>query len=177
MENLRNEESGIEQAGEDLFNFAVDREDVKKLLEYLPKEADIMRSRVEYELMILRIIIVGWSISYFLENSHHKNRLAELYWKTVHAFSQSISSTAGLMIGRDIDYFQMLRDRLDAYIEAMRRKPDPPEPAVVIGPEFARVCGNVNDVYTVMAGTRMFIATLGGVKEYLEVIKWIKVST
>jgi hypothetical protein len=177
MENLKDVKSVMEQAGEDLFSFAVDREDVKTLLEYLPKEADIMRSKVEYELAILRIISVGWCISYFLEDSPNKNRLGELYWKAVHAFSQSISSTAGLMIGQEIDYFQVLRDRLDTYIEAMRRKPDAAAPAVVIGPEFAHACGNVNDVYTVMTGTRMFMATMGGVKEYLEMIQWIEVST
>jgi hypothetical protein len=177
MENSKNDETRIGQAGEDLFNFAVDRADVKTLLEYLPKEADVMRSKVEYELVILRIITVGWSISYFLESSPHKNCLAELYWKAVHGFSQTISSTAGLMIGRDIDYFQVLRDRLDTYIEAMCRKPDAAAPAVVIGPEFARACGNVDDVNTVMTGTRMFIATVSGVKEYLEAIKWIEVST
>jgi hypothetical protein len=177
MRNQKNAEWVIEQVGEDLFNFAVDRADVKTLLEYLPKETDVMRSKVEYELVILRIVSVGWSISYFLENSPHKNRLAELYWKAVHAFSQSISSTTGLMTGRDIDYFQVLRDRLDTYVEAMRRKPGAPAPSVVMGPEFARACGNVNDVHTVMTGTRMFIATVKGVKEYFEMIKWINAAT
>ena len=75
MRNQKNVESALEQAGEDLFNFAVDRADVKTLLEYLPKETDIMRSKVEYELVILRIVSIGWSISYFLEDSPHKNRL------------------------------------------------------------------------------------------------------
>jgi hypothetical protein len=154
VKNKNNMESVIEQAGEDLFSFAVDREDVKTLLEYLPKEADVVRSKVEYELVILRIISVGWCISYFLQNFPHKSRLAELYWKAVLEFSQSISSTAGLMIGQDIDYFQVLRDRLDTYVEAMCRKPEATAPAVVIGPEFARACGNENDNLPGHAGTR-----------------------
>jgi len=53
----------------------------------------------------------------------------------------------------------------------MTQKPDAPEPAVVIGPEFARTCGNMDDVFTVMTGSRMFIATIGSVKEYLDTIK------
>lgn len=159
------------KAGEDLFNFAIDREDVKMLMAHLPEEADSKRSTVEYELQILKIISIGWCISYYLENGAQKNQLLESYWQAVHEFSQSISTTTELMIGNNIDYFQMLKERLDMYVAVMTQKPDAPEPAVVIGPEFARTCGNMNDVFTVMTGSRMFIATIGSVKEYLDTIK------
>lgn len=171
METLEKEKSGIEKAGEDLFNFAVDREDVKTLMVILPEEADIKHSTVEYELQILKIISVGWSLSYYLESSSQKSQLAELYWKAIQEFSQNISATTGLMIGQDIDYFQILKDRLNMYVDALDKKADAPEPAVVIGPEFARTCGNVDDVYTVITGSRMFIAVIRNVKEYLEAIK------
>lgn len=91
----------------------------------------------------------------------------------VYKFSQQLSSTTELMIGHDIDYFQTLRDRLDMYVEAMAQKPDAPEPAIVIGPEFARTCGNVDDIFTFMTGSKLFISTIGRVKEYLETIKMI----
>jgi hypothetical protein len=164
-------ETGIDQAGEDLFNFAVDREDVKTLLAHLPEEAEIERGKVEYELAILRLITVGWSISYFFARSDHKTRLAEIYWEAVREFSQSVSVSAGLLAGKEIDYFQILKDRQMGYVEAMELKSDAPEPAAVIGPEFARLCGNGDDIHTAMAGTRMFIATLGSVKAYLEALK------
>jgi len=165
------EKTEIEKAGEDLFNFAVDREDTKTLMAHLSEEADIHRNTVEYELQILKIISVGWSITYYLENSPFKNQITEHYWTAVHEFSKSLSTTTELMIGQNIDYFQVLKDRLDSYVEAMVSKPDAPEPAVVIGPEFARTCGNVDDVYTVMTGSRMFVATIGSVKKYLERIR------
>jgi hypothetical protein len=171
MEDSKLRKSSIEQAAEDLFNFAVDREDVKTVLAVVPKQADVEIGKVEYELGILRIISVGWSISYFLEHSPYKDRLAQVYWKAVQEFSRSISASAGLMIGKEIDYFQVLKDRLNKYVEAMRQKPRASEPAVVIGPEFANACGNVNDVYAVMAGTRMFITTVGTVKTYLQTIE------
>ena len=164
-------EQGIEKAAEDLFNFAVDHEDVKWLMEHLPKEADIERDKVEYELRMLKIISVGWSLSYYLENHFHKHKLLELYWQAVNEFSQSISATTGLMIGRDIDYFKILKERLDMYVAALAQNPDAPEPAVVIGPEFAGTCGNTDDIFTVMTGSKMFIVTIGRVKEYLEAIK------
>jgi hypothetical protein len=170
MENPEGERTGVEKAGEDLFNFAINHEDIKTLMAHLPEEADIKRGKVEYELQILKIISIGWSISYYLENCAQKNPLLEGYWKAVHEFSQSISTTTGWMIGNNIDYFQILKDRLDMYLAAMTQKDDAPEPAVVIGPEFARTCGNVDDVFTVMTGSRMFIATIGSVKEYLETI-------
>jgi hypothetical protein len=167
MENLEIK-SGIEKAGEDLISFAIDREDVKWLMAQLAEEAETKRSTVEYELQILKIISVGWSISYYLENSPHKNQLLEFFWNAVFELSQSISTTAGLMIGNDIDYFQILKDRLDMYVDAMAKKPDATEPAAVIGPEFARNCGDVDDIFTIMTGSKMFIATIGGVKEYFE---------
>ena len=52
MENPENKKSEIERTGEDLFNFAVDREDVKWLMDRLPPETDVKRTTVEYELQI-----------------------------------------------------------------------------------------------------------------------------
>jgi hypothetical protein len=75
------------------------------------------------------------------------------------------------MTGHDIDYFQILKDRLDMYVAALTEKTDAAEPAAVIGPEFARACGSIDDIFTVMTGSRMFIATVDSVKEYLETIK------
>ena len=171
MDRLEEKRSEVEKAGEDLFNFAIDHEDVKTLMANLPEEADIKRNTVEYELRILKIISIGWYISYYLANSARKNKLLESYWQAVHEFSQSISDTIGLMIGNNIDYFKIVKERLDMYVAVMTQKPDAPEPAVVIGPEFARTCGNKDDVFTIMTGSRMFIATIGSVKEYLDTIK------
>lgn len=171
MENSEEKKSEIEQAGEDLINFVVDREDIKWLMSHLPEAADIQRETVEYELQILKIISVGWSISYYLETSPHKNQLLELYWKAVYDFSQTISTATGQIIGHDIDYFQILKDRLDLYVDALAQKPDALEPAGVIGPEFARICGNVEDIFTFMTGSKMFIATIQRTKEYLEAIQ------
>lgn len=171
MTDTNQEKSHLEKVGEDLFNFAIDREDVKILMAALQEEADISRPTVEYELQILKIIAVGWSISYYLEANPKKEALGEIYWKLVHDFSHSLSETTELMIGQDIDYFQILKDRLDSYITAIGKQPEAPEPAVVIGPEFARLCGNVDDVFTLMTGSRLFIAAMGRVRKYLEEIR------
>ena len=166
-----NKKTNIEKAGEDLFTFAIDREGVKWLMEHLAEEAEINRAKVEYELQILKIISVGWSLSYFLENSRQKSQLVEHYWAAINEFSKELSSTTELMTGQDIDYFQTLKDRLDVYVEALSRSPDAQEPATVIGPEFANICGNSDDIHTFMAGSKMFSSTISKVKEYLEAIK------
>ena len=75
------------------------------------------------------------------------------------------------MIGQDIDYFQILKDRLDMYVDALRHHPDASEPAKVIGPEFSKACGNKDDIFAFMTGSKMFISTTGKVKQYLEAIK------
>jgi hypothetical protein len=171
MKNLEEKSSEIEKIRNDLFDFAVDREDIKWLMERLPKEANIKPSTVEYELQILKIISVGWSISYYLENNSLKKPVLELFWMAIYEFSKQLSETTNLMIGQDIDYFQILRDRLDMYVNALARNPDASEPAAVIGPEFARTCGNVDDIFTFMTGSKMFISATGRVRKYLEKIE------
>jgi hypothetical protein len=57
------------------------------------------------------------------------------------------------------------------YVAALENHPEAAEPALVIGPEFARTCGNVDDIFTFMTGSKMFISTIKRVKEYLETIK------
>ncbi len=171
MDNTENNKSLIEQAGADLFNFAIDRADIKTLIAHLHEEAECKPATVEYELQILKIISVGWSVSFHLANSPSKDELAEVFWKAIHGFSGNLSETTTLMTGHDIDYFQILKDRLDMYVAALTEKTDAAEPAAVIGPEFARACGSIDDIFTVMTGSRMFIATVDSVKEYLETIK------
>jgi hypothetical protein len=171
MKKWEENSAEIEKVRDDLLNFAVDRVDIKWLMERLPEEANIERSAVEYELQILKIISVGWSISYFLENNPLKNPVLEPFWMAIYEISQRLSTTTGLMIDKDIDYFQILKDRLDMYVNALARHPDAAEPAPVIGREFARTCGNVDDIFTFMTGSKMFISTTGRVREYLETMK------
>ncbi len=171
MNDSKRIKSDLEKASDDLLDFAVDREDVNWLMDRLPQEADIKRVTVEYELQILKIIGVGWSLYYYLENSPQKTELLELYWNSINEFSRGISTTTEYMIGQDIDYFQILKDRLEMYVVALEKHPNAAEPALVIGPEFARICGNVDDIFTFMTGSKMFISTLNRVKQYLEAIK------
>jgi len=158
----------LEQAGEKLFDFAVDRDDVKTLVAHLPEAAKCKPPTVEYELLLLKIIATGWSLSFFLENSPHREKLAENFWKLIHTFSADLSETTGLMTGHEINYFEVIQNRLDSYVTALADNPEMHEPAAIIGPEFASFCGDADDVFTVMTGSRMFILTVARVKEYLE---------
>ena len=100
--------------------------------------------------------------------SSHREQLTEIFWKHIHEFSADLSETTGLMTGHDIDYFHILKERLDLYVVALQSKPDMTEPAAVIGPEFAGLCGDADDIYTILAGSRMFVMTAARVKDYLE---------
>ncbi len=163
--------SKIEQAGEDLFNYAIDREEVKWLMANLAEEADIKPTTVEYELPILKIISVGWSLSYHLETSPQKDQLMDLYWTAINDFSKDLSTTTEMMTGQKVDYFEILKDRLDMYVAALEQHPDAKDPATVIGPQFAKTCGNADDIFTLMTGSKMFTSAVARVKEYLEAIK------
>lgn len=171
MNDSANEKSNIELAGEDLFNFAIDRKDVKALMSRLPEFPDAERATIDHELQILKIISVGWSLSFYLEDSPQKSQITAFFWQAMHEFSRGLSQTTELLVHADIDFFGSLKERFDIYLEKMQQNPEAPEPAVVIGPEFARLCNQDDDVHIVMAGSRIFISTVGMVKAYLEKIK------
>ncbi len=163
--------SKIEQAAEDLFNYAIDREEIKWLMANLSEEADIKPTTVEYELPILKIISVGWGLSYYLETSPQKDQLMDLYWMAINDFSKDLSTTTEMITGQKVDYFEILKDRLDMYVAALGKHPDAKDPATVIGPEFAGTCGNADDIFIFMTGSKMFTSAVARVKEYLEAIK------
>lgn len=167
-ETPEEEKSTIEKAGEDLFHFAINRDELKWLMAHLPEQAEIKRETVEYELQILKIIGTGWALSYYLENSPHKQELLAHFWQQVFEFSQNLSQTTGMMTGQDIDYFQIIKQRLDTYVAALENNPDVQEPAVAIGPEFAGVCGNAEDLFTRMTGAKLFMTVIYRIKESLE---------
>lgn len=160
----------ITQAGSDLFNFAIDREDVKWLMARLPETAAVKRPAVEHELQILKIITVGWSIAFCLADNPGKTPLSETFWSAIQEFARGLSQTTELMIGQDIDYFKTLHQRLDMYVAAIDRNPETPEPAAVIGPTFAYACGNADDIFTAMTGAKMFATAVSRVKTYLDAV-------
>jgi hypothetical protein len=162
-------QTGFTIVAENLFNFAIDRDFIKGVLEPLAVgEKEVNRITVEYELQILRIVGVGWGISFFMEAHPCKQALAENYWAAIENFSQSISQAAALTVDSDIDYFQTLKNRLDRYVGAMERDPAGKDPVAMIGPEFARVCSHDDNVYVIMASNRVFSESLAAVKEYID---------
>ncbi len=160
----------IEQTGRELFNFATDREDVKWLLAHLAAEAKLRPETVEYELQILKIISVGWSISYYLTDHELKAPLSQWYWEAVQEFSDKLSDTTGLLIGRDIDYFNVLKSRLDMYVDAMAATPAGSDAAQIIGARFAKACGAADNIFAFMTGSKMFINVTGQMNAYMDAI-------
>lgn len=167
MTDQQNKPDPIKQAGSDLFDFAIDREDVKWLMDRLPEAAAVKRPAVEHELQMLKIITVGWCIAYHLADSSHKTPLLEAFWGAVQEFARGLSQTTELMIGQNIDYFETLRERLDMYVKALDTNPETAEPAAVVGPTFAYACGNAEDIFTTMTGSKMFATVVSRVQSYL----------
>lgn len=161
----------FQQIKSDLVDFAVDREEIKFLLARWPDEAVIEPPKVDYELQILKIIAVGWGLSYYLQQHPAKEPLQTLFWQAIGEFAAGLSQTTGLMIGQEIDYFAILKERLDHYVSAMGSQSQEIDPAQVVAPEFAQLCGDREDLFVQMAGGKMFNNTLIRVKQYLEAVK------
>lgn len=152
---------------EDLYGYALDREDVKWITGTVPQSAGLDPDRLEYELHLLKIVTVGWSIAYYLQENPVKDKVVEPFWQSIHEVSTGLSQATGMLIGKEIDYFNELRSRLEGYVLAMSRTGHD-NPAEAIGPEFAANFGLPEDLAVSMAGSRMFMAAARGVKEYLQ---------
>jgi hypothetical protein len=172
MDNSNKSAAVLDQAGEDLFNYAIEREDVKLIIGQLSQASKVKPTGLEYELQILKIISVGWSISYHLSGTpQRKATLSDLFWSAINNFSKDLSQTTGLMTGADIDYFEILKKRLDQYVKAMENNSQASDPAVVIGPVFAEFCGHKDDIFASLAGTKIFANTVARTRQYLEAVK------
>jgi hypothetical protein len=156
------------RAGEHLFQYAIDRGGMNAILEALPLEVPARRVALEYEIQLLRIISVGWAIAFFLADSRLKTPLGQYFWEKIRAFSSTLSASASLTVGSDIDYFDILKQRLDYYRGALDAAGQIPEPAMAIGPAFAGVCGHKDDACAILAGSKMFSHTINAVREYLD---------
>lgn len=172
--SMDNSVNDVARAGEQLFQFAIDRGDMMAILDPLPVEVPVKRASLEYEIQLLRIIAVGWSIAFFLGDSELKTSLGQLFWENIQSFSATLSTSATLAVGSDVDYFDILKQRLDYYVDALEAAGKVPQPAMVIGPAFADVCGARDDACAILAGSKMFAHTIGAVREYLDesVVRW-----
>jgi len=166
------EKVSIEKASEDLFDFAIDRSDIKLILQNLPEDIKINRVSLEYEIQLLKILAVGWSISFFLDESSLKKELSESFWNAVQSFSQSISVLSSSSAGKEIDYFNTLKERLNVYLNALNLITDGPDPLIAIGPAFAKICGDEDNANIILSGSKVFNFSVGNVKNYLESVQF-----
>ena len=161
----------IETLAQNLASFAIDRTDIKELISAIPKENDLNLTAVEYELGILKILSVGWGISFFMAvTDKNKGPLTEYFWEMIQEISQNISTLTQTTTGTQVDYFSILKERLGIYVEEMQENPKATNPALIMGPVFARICNSPDNAIAILTGTKMFTLTLGAVKEYINAV-------
>ena len=156
------------QTGEQLFHFAIDRGDMHTILNALPLVDPEKRVALEYEMQLLRIISVGWAIAYYLTDSDLKTPLGHHFWESIRGFSTTLSASASLTVGSDLDFFDILKQRLNLYVGALDAAGQVQEPAMAIGPAFAEACGDKDDACAMLAGSKMFAHTIHAVRECLD---------
>ncbi len=163
----------LEKTKENLFNFSVDQNDLKSILGAFPKDEKVNMVTLEYEVQILKIVTVGWSINYFMEKNKDKDQLGEMYWKTVYEFSKNLSDYSSGTTGKDIDYYNILNERLNLYIEALNNLQAVSEPSKIVGHVFGEICGYKDNIDVIGIGTKVFSATILAVQAYLSSLEMI----
>ncbi|MEW6076647.1 MAG: hypothetical protein AB1724_02415 [Thermodesulfobacteriota bacterium] len=162
----------IERAVDVLTGVATNREVIKRELARLPDDDEcINKSKVEYEIQLLRIVFTGWAVAYFLADHPLKTDLSEAFWLSLHGFAGRISAMASAGTpGPAVDYFATIRERAQCYTEALNTNMDEADPAIVVGAAFLRLCGDVGGQVVADAGKQVFVNTLNTVKLYLDAV-------
>ncbi len=164
----------VEQLGENLSVFAINRDDLKMLLQNLPEPERIHFTTIEYELQILKILSVGWGIAFYMAEGEHKQKLTMIFWQHIQEIAKNISNLTQTSTGHLIDYFHILRNRLDDYLKFIQQNSDNvSDPSHIMGPAFAEICHCHDNPAVILIGTKMLTLTLGAVKEYLNAVEII----
>jgi len=173
MGQEKKESITVEKMARDLSSFAIDRMDLKNILSAVPADISLNMTTLEYELQLLKILSVGWAISFFMPQADkNKGPLTQIFWENIREISISVSTLAQTATGKNVDYFEILKERLNTYLDALQKNPETSQnPAVIIGPAFASTCFCENNPVAILTGTKMFTLTLGAVKDYLNTVK------
>ncbi len=173
MKQVKIDNITIQELAQNLATFAIDRTDTKEILAALPKNNNLNLPSIEYEIQILKILSVGWAISFFMPGTDKKKEpVTQIFWDSIREVSNKVSTLTKTTTGQDINYFDILKERLNTYLAVMQKNPEKTKnPVNIIGPAFAQSCDNENNAIVILSGTKMFTQTLGAVKEYLNIIK------
>ncbi|MEA1968827.1 MAG: hypothetical protein U9N77_11500 [Thermodesulfobacteriota bacterium] len=172
MGQAKKEPLSIEKLAANLATYAIDRDDLKMLIQAVPEESNLNITTVEYELQILKILSVGWGISFYMPGGENKTKLTQLFWQHIREISKNISNITETTTGQSIDYFLILKERLDIYVKNMQKNPNgTTDPSLLMGPAFADACGCPDNAVAILTGTKMFALSLGGIKEYLNAVE------
>ncbi len=107
-----------------------------------------------------------------MPESDKKHKLTNIFWQYVQEISKNISNLTETTTGNKIDYFGILKKRLDGYLKLMQANPDgASDPSHVMGPAFAELCGSPDNAIIILTATKMLTLTLGAVKEYLSAVE------
>ena len=158
----------IKKICENLSAFAIDRADLKSILFLIEKKQAVNLVTVEYELALLRIISVGWSLSVNLENHPEKDAFALCFWSLIRELSKDITDISFMTAGESIDYFNIVKQRFDQYLKSLDKSIKKSDPASAIGPVFAEICKEKNNPFVIISGAKIFNLAVSSVKEYLE---------
>lgn len=158
----------LENICKNLAEYAVEREEIKKLVQTLPGDQGLNTVTVEYELQLLKIITIGWSISVYMKANDKKQLFEQKFWELIREFSKDISNVTSMMIGHDIDYFDLIKQRFDTYVNSLNGASKEADPASAIGPAFAEICNDKDNAFVVISGARLFNYSVRATKEYLE---------
>ncbi len=170
MNNDKSESLALDVVCDDLFYYSIDREDMRLILNTMQDHADNNRNILEYELQALKIITVGWTISFFMFNKPEKELLLKIFWGKIQIFSAELSSTLMLTSGKNIDYFDILKRRTDMYVNSIGSGSATTDPINIIGPKFAEICNLEDSAHATLAASKLFKLTIDSVKLYLDSI-------
>jgi hypothetical protein len=171
MASSRAPEITVSQACQILLDYSVNRDELNEILQGFPEDIEINRVAIEYELQLLKIIFVGWALSYYAHQHPHKHALLETFWNGVRELATGLSTASSVSTGQDLDYFSIIAERLNNYLKVLEEASEDTPSASVVAFHFSKQCGHEGEPYTLIAGQKMFHFAVGGVKHYIESVR------
>lgn len=160
--NMQEKTSGLI---EKLLHYALGSDELFPLIEALPETSSITQNKLEYELRLLKILSVGWGLSYYLDEGENKEATITTFWQEIYLFSKEIDQTSRTA-GIEIVYFSILEERFNAY--RARLETGPAKDVIrLMGLACASFCGDENDSYVYVVGKKVFRDALSNLQEFL----------
>ena len=90
----------------------------------------------------------------WLPQTRTRPPLTQTFWEQIRQVSNNVSTLTETTTGTRVDYFAILKERLDTFVQQMQENANEnTDPTSAMGPVFAKACNAPDDPLVILCGT------------------------